>query len=94
MVRSGMGAFMFPSNLAPLQRREVSASWERGDEDFREIESSGMKVFFQSLRLHLVNTRCRIQQSFGRSKQKFTIHFPPLGKKTYHIPFCECAGLI
>lgn len=46
MVRSGMGAFMFPSNLAPLQRREVSASWERGDEDFREIESSGMKVFF------------------------------------------------
>jgi len=48
IVRSRTGAFVFPSNLAPLQRREVSASWERGDDVFREIESSGMKDFSET----------------------------------------------
>ena len=39
---------MFPSNLAPLQRREVSASWERGDDFLREIDSSGSKDFSEA----------------------------------------------
>ena len=39
---------MLPSNLAPLQRREISASWERGDDDFREMESSGSKDFSEA----------------------------------------------
>ena len=48
IVRWGMGAFVVPSNLAPLQRRETSASCERGDEFFSEIESSGTKDFSEA----------------------------------------------
>ena len=48
IVRWGTGAVVLPSNLAPLQRREMSESWEKGDDLFKEMESSGTKNFSEA----------------------------------------------
>ena len=71
---------MFPSNLVPLQRQEVSASWERGlrGEDFhREIDSSGSKDTLEIKDEKFILQTCR----------KIKI-------KTHHIPLCESTGFI
>ena len=95
IVRWGMGVFVLPSNLALFQRREMSTSWERGDNVLREIDSSGTKNFSEtSSAVHLASTRYWLQQSPDKGWEIENSFLQNIRNQTHHILLCECVGLI